>query len=263
MKRESLPSIKILGERSTGSNFLEQYLLNNFQIQTFKDGTSLTSKQRDFLRSAQPDPTRRNDLREAFRDANHFRTWKKNGGWKHAAATQKFLDGFVRPTNCTVICLIRHPASWLHSMHRNPFHALANVPTNFSAFIRAPWVCVGRDELANPFLNNPIELYRSKVSSYLWLAENYPNTIILRYEEMVLGADELHKQLSSKFTALGDRPQLPTRSTRNFGKGHHSLEEYQANARRAAYSNLSDEDRSFVIAQLDEHYLQEVYPETN
>jgi len=261
MKREPLPGIKILGERSTGTNFLEQYLRNSFRIRTFKDGTPLTSDQRGFLRSAQPDPTQRNDLREAFRDANHFRTREKNGGWKHAAATQQFLDGFARPTNCTVLCLIRHPASWLHSMHRNPFHALANVPTSFSAFIRAPWVCVGRDELDNPFLNNPIELYCNKVSSYLWLAENYPDTMILRYEDMVLCPDELHEKLCSKFSAIEDRPQLPTQSARNFGKGHHSLEEYQTKARRAAYSNFSDEDKIFVKEQLEQHYLLAVYPE--
>jgi hypothetical protein len=253
-------TIKILGERNSGTNFFELFLKQNFELNIAKNHGYLSARDRNYLEKAEPRREFKSQLREALRDNAHFRSVPNTGGWKHAAPTQRFLDEFATPRKALVLCLVRHPAVWLQSMHRNPFHALSYVSPNFSEFIRTPWACRPRDELINPFTASPLHMYLDKFAAYKWLAERHAQTMILRYEDILLAPQDAANRLTSFIPRLDGTLALPSKSARNFGVGHNNLQEYHEKARASSYDLLSKEDRDFVQEILLATELAKLYP---
>ncbi|MEM9320598.1 MAG: hypothetical protein AAGA70_16560 [Pseudomonadota bacterium] len=257
------PVVKILGERNSGTNFLARCLSENFDAKVYPGGISLSQDQRAYLRRAEPERVRRGPLREALWDANHVRDLPRTGGWKHAAATNAFLTRFARSQNALVICIVRHPAAWLAAMHRNPFHAAAHVPARFSAFLRAPWVARPRDELAQPFLDNPAVLYRVKLASYAWLAEVHEATILLRYEDILANPDAAFAPVARHLPRRSAQYTLPQEGTRAFVPGETEATGFAERARRAGYGLLAPVDAAFLSDALRGSFADTLYPFEN
>lgn len=254
--------LKILGERNTGTNFLHQIISENYNIKLFPNTSNLSKEQRNALpRSSSSEWTSRQASKEILRDDNHFLKIHENGGWKHAAVTENFVENFARPSGCAVICLVRHPASWSTSMHRNPFHGVAKVPRDYSSFLRAPWICVARDELSPSLQPSPLALYRKKIESYEYLKSVYENTAIVRYEDVLLNTDPTFSRLGLQPFQHTNKIDIPKSSSRNFGKGHLLLSGYQSKAKKPGYDQLSDQDRELILGELQGSLLLKLYPE--
>lgn len=252
-------TLKILGERNSGTNFLHSFLDTNFDAQIFPNEGHLRRWQRRYLSRFDRRPLRRS-IREAMLDENHLLAIPENGGWKHAAATNLFLTDFAQPQGCHVICLTRHPASWLYSMQRNPFHRMTPTPSDFSEFIRSPWVARSRDMLSTRFLDNPIQLLAEKLNSYHWLSTQYSRTHIVRYEDIVLDPDRIAERLSVFLKRKSRHVEVRQESARHFGTGHTTFPEYATKTQQASFNLLNEADREFVQSQLSDCSLARMYP---
>ena len=252
--------IKILGERSTGTNLLEKMLTHNFHCVSFPSSSGVLPHQRPTIpRRFESRWASRRASKEAIQDHNHHLELPEIGGWKHAAATQRFLEGFARPKSAVIICILRHPTEWLRSMHRNPFHGIAHVPRKFSDFINSPWIAASRDELGERLISSPLAMFEKKVESYVRLKEQHPQTYLVRYEDIVLHPNDTLSQLPIWEARKSESIDLPSQNARSFGRGRLDGSRYAQKASASSYDTLSDGDRQCVLDQLHGGRLLDFY----
>jgi hypothetical protein len=255
------PKVKILGERSTGTNFLGELIRQNFDCELLPNSSGVLADQLGVVPSRFAGRwSSRRATKEAIQDHNHLAELPRNGGWKHAAATRRFLEGFARPQEAIVFCLLRHPAEWLLSMHRNPFHGIGRVPKGFSEFIRSPWVAAQRDELEERLIKNPIEMVERKSNSYKWLQVNHDRAFVIRYEDVVLSPNEVFNRTPLWSVRKNSEVRLPVSKSRAFGRQDNAGMSYSEKAQRASYVLLATSDRDFVLSELADKTLMEHYP---
>lgn len=254
MGNEMLISVKILGERNSGTNFLRASLKDNFQISLFPS-TLTNSRFQKFLltRAVIPLKTRTN-MMEQMEEKWHRDQLHTTGGWKHAKITSRFIEGFFMQNECHAICTIRHPLAWARSMQNNPFNVIGDVSEDFDIFINAPWRTRLRDEMDCKVLPSLLVLWREKVSKYIEYAAQYENFHIIRYEDLLLKPEESFHQLSQFLPLKTETPQLPTRHIRPFVTNEDTKDAYLIKARTTSLSELSEKTRKPFM----EHIGQEL-----
>lgn len=249
--------LKLLGERNSGTNVLEHLLQQVPDLKLYPSLPMLTWRDLRHFRRPISALWRYEAAREETLDDWHFRDLPTTGGWKHAAPTEAFQTQFLHRHSPAVLIIVRHPASWLRSMHRNPFHALTPIPRDFSRFLRQEWLCVSRDNLPRRALPNLPALYAAKVSAYTDLLAAYPNSALIRYEDLM-------RAPANTLAALGlsapDGLSLPAEDPRAFAKAAQK-KTYVADAAAAGYDLLATDDADFVRAALANTPAAAIYPD--
>lgn len=250
--------IKILGERNSGTNFLETLLRQNVPGLALHDNIP-TLPTRDSARHPEGFFPRRSQqaAEEALLDHYHEIMLATSGGWKHAAATPRLKERFLDPTGAAVIILLRHPADWVHSMHRNPFHALGHVPKAFPDFLRQPWLTVARDELGDRLLPDLPTLLARKAKSYLWLLDTWPNSTVIRYEDLAVAPEDTLRKLG---LPLSDTFITPQTDPRGFARRNRHAASFEERAAQATHDRLDTPDRAFLRAGIAGELLETLYP---
>lgn len=258
-KDAARPLIKVMGERNSGTNFLERVLRDNFDVELAANAGGVPKE----LEAAIPGRfegrwTSRRAAREAVQDQMHDQQLPANGGWKHAAATSRLITEFARPRSATIIFLVRHPVSWAQSMHRNPFHGLGHIPKSFEQFLKTPWVLVGRDELGMGTVPSILHLLKAKVNSYAECAEQNRDCHVVRYEDVLkdpqgaLGGLGLPDPLRGSIS-------LPEENARSFGRNRLKGSDYAKKATDIGFHSLTPEIRALFAKALDRSAAAEMY----
>ena len=236
--RTSVSGIKIVGERSSGTNFASNVIQRNVDIFLFPNAPGGHDDQAHLTRRSIFNLKRRRAIQEAVRDHQHHLSVPICGGWKHAAATDRLLNEFALVKAVAILFIVRHPVAWSDSMHRNPFHSLAPVPRSYSDFIRAPWICAARDELGERLLQSPLDLYARKFESYRRFVAAHPASAIVRYEDFLEDPAKV-LQRCGLGQYLKDKPiSLPSQSARTGGRGNLDLARYRDKAASTSYTAL-------------------------
>ncbi|MGR3714968.1 MAG: hypothetical protein ACU0A6_17815 [Shimia sp.] len=250
---DSANGLKLLGERNSGTNVLEQLLQKIPDLQLYPSLPMLTW--RDVAKFSRPWRALWNyrAAHEQTLDAWHLRDLPHTGGWKHAAPDEAFRDRFLNTHRPAVLIITRHPVSWLRSMHRNPFHTLTTVPTDFSTFIRQHWLCTHRDGLQPCELPDVLALYEAKLSAYAVLLNAYDNSALIRYEDLIQDPKSFLSRLG---LPCPDDLQLPLTDPRPFATPR-STDTF-ASIVPPSFNDLPPSDRDFVrnrLAQGTAHAL--------
>lgn len=207
----SVEQIKVFGERNTGTNWLESLVMNNYDIpvihhrQIIKQKTteaeqkfieSLPKKNRIFVRE------RVNDCIFEYRAKHLF-------GWKHTAVISDGLEQHPEFKKTGFVFIVKHPYTFIKSLHKRPYHALTEVPQSVDKFITTPWPTLHRDNINQPLLSSPVELWNHKVRSYFKFLElNRENAVLFRYESLLENHELLFKSLEEKL-CLASKSRLP------------------------------------------------------
>lgn len=166
-----ITKIKIIGERCSGTNYLETLLETNYENINFNPKISgiTTSQYKHFLTD---------------------------------------FDGFD-PIDTLVICIVRDPYDWLRSLHQKPWHLVKLYNANFSEFIRGkaasyrePYVpstkydkellekkLADSNNLIESF-NTVIEMRNYKINKYL--NSTFKNIEIISYDKLVKDINIVH-----------------------------------------------------------------------
>ncbi|TCL08537.1 hypothetical protein BXY66_0574 [Shimia isoporae] len=250
--------VKLLGERNSGTNVLEHLLRQVPDLHLFPSLPMLTWRNTLGLHRPVSALWRYRAAQEETLDYWHKRALPHSGGWKHAAPTSDFHDQFLATQQPAVLVIIRHPAAWLRSMHRNPFHALTRVPTEFSAFIRHPWLCTERDGLSDRRLPDLPALYSKKLDGIARMLRTYSNSALIRFEDLQSAPVET---LSVLGLPCPPSFELPETDLRAFAKD--TLRKAETNrtvAANAGYDALSGPDAGFLKSALDGSPAMDLYP---
>lgn len=167
--------IKLYGERNTGSRYLNRLLEINLEAVCL-EGTA--PRWAALINSVSPG---KNNVLDKYFE----RTFARNLGWKHAqvrVARLLALGDAIR--NVHFVTLVKNPYSWLLSLARRPYHRKdANDAADIESLLRSEWMTVGRDN-GPPAYRDAIDLWNSKVRSYVELSGQLPTTF-LTYEALV------------------------------------------------------------------------------
>jgi len=193
----SIDTVKIYGERNTGTSYLERLLALHFDVR--------------FLRGAAPRWAYSDRFAsEATRDLYFRVTFGANLGWKHMLVPEVLP---LRP-GTLVLCLTKNPYAWLRSMYRRPFHA-KRAFKDFDDFLRGPWPTVGRDRGPASY-SDPVRLWNAKHAAYVRARQRY-GAVILAYEELLRDPEHALAALGSEHGLL-----RLTRTFRNIEGATHS-----------------------------------------
>ena len=241
----NISQLKIFGERNTGTNWLEQIILTNYDISLIHHqgiiDREITEEQRLFLNQYGEDL--RTVLRERLID-NLFESPKAKNlfGWKHSSVDYSRLSKINLFEQTGFIFIVKNPYSFLKSLHRRPYHSLVNVPNNLDEFVVSPWLTVNRDYTFEPLLKSPLELWNLKNLSYLLFMTKYKNCIVIRYEDLLEDYNLIFRLIQEKF---GIKPISKLKITNSTKNKKLKFEDYQDKYLK------SDPKQGFEVSTLD------------
>lgn len=192
---QNTATLKIYGERNTGTNYLTRLIETNLSAELLP-GTAPPAL--SHFRHLSSDE-------EKLIDGYFKWTYPFNLGWKHAAPRPLNVlsryPGYRRLSG--LIFLVRNPYSWLLSLHKNPYHQTGMASCTFEQFLRRNWLIHQRDEIGKPALN-PIQLWNRKVGSYL--EAGHASSLIIRFEDLVNEPELWTRRIADQFdSALSER----------------------------------------------------------
>jgi len=208
------PILKIYGERNTGTSYLRELIVQNFEVECLT-GSVPRRMQRLF-----PSSERASDL--------YFRvTEARNLGWKHAVAPtpERLARSRRDPNRIVFVTLSKNPYAWLLSLHRHPYHAALR-PGRFADFLCEAWPTVGRENAPSAY-PNPIVMWNQKNASYLALAD-YAMTLHCRYEDLIRDPIQFLHDFSRKHAIPSRGPAFRniTEATKRHDRGR-TFEDYR------------------------------------
>ena len=233
--------LKLFGERNTGTTWLRRLVDANLEVGTFPGAMP------EWVRRVQRVLPGTDWLRDLWFDRRGDTIF----GWKHMLVDPR-RAGFVeraRREGVGFVCIVKHPASWVLSLHNRPYDHHWGPKGDLASFVTSPWFTVRR-ERADVRYPDPIRLWNAKCAAYLELAQHVP-TVLVRYEDLVSDPeariDEIAKVFGVARRVGGFRNQ--NESTK---RDDRSFEDYQRYyAAEAWRAKLSKDVAREIAARID------------
>lgn len=168
--------------------------------------------------------------------------------WKHSAIGPMQRQALEE---VKAVILVKHPLSWAASMFRRPHHAwfLDTSATDFARFLRSPWLTVQRENSPSVF-PNLLQLWLYKVNSYVDFLHRRDgrNAMILRFEDLVRDQPSV---LSSVEQALKVGIKSSTTIDEDVKEGSRSLGDIQTYYSEERWRDIyQQDDLDFCADQL-------------
>ncbi len=230
--------IKIFGERNTGTHALRELIETNSAsrcapsvAREVDERVAKRLKRLKMLRWIGFSDERILGKREELLDAA-FENADALHSWKHCATNFETVGSLE---NVTVLFLVRHPASWLLSLFKNPYHLLPPPDGTLADFISRRRRTVARERLGEASLR-PLEIYNLKIASYLKLRSQLEasgmSSRIIRFEDNIINQPGVYEDIRNMLVDPDETFSPVVRSTKSSGK---TLEEYADYYRREAW----------------------------
>lgn len=183
--------VKVFGERGSGTNFLNRLIYANFEAEMLVAKAPVSYPEVKLLEGVVIRESAPGAAGERVADYLHDLTVPSLGGWKHACLTDQNLARFEGVDETLIICIVRHPALWIRSFHKQPYCDFFEEHDDLDKFVRTPWITRSRDELPDLVLEGPALLWRLKLESYLRQVAKRPNVRILRHEDLLTSLNQV------------------------------------------------------------------------
>ena len=198
-----IDSIKVFGERHSGTNAIGYFAGKNFNLQF---------KHYDFL------------------------------GWKHRLAPEQTEWSKFDVESCLFIFCLRNPYSWLQAMHKEPYyeHYPKIKELSFEDFLK----------FSIEDYENSIAMWNQKNASYLRMALEAPNSIIIAVEKFYNSQEKIHGNLQ-KILNKPNTPFIPMHDYVN-GRGRHDDKDIESSL---ALPNLDQSIIEIIHASLSDEIM--------
>jgi hypothetical protein len=233
--------VKILGERNTGTRYLEQLVACNLSVELLRGGVPWP-----ILRVFGPN--------EAVRDLYFRLTYRRNLGWKHAMAPSAARLQALDRAEVVFLTLTKNPYAWLLSLYRRPYHQ-PQMPETLAAFVRSPWHTVAREGHREAF-RSPVVLWNEKNRGYLALGSGVC-VRNLRYEDLVRDPETVVSEIAAQFALPRRQPQFVNVTNSTKQEAQKSFDDYQAYYLEERWRDkLDPEVVALINADLDEELMR-------
>ena len=257
----SFTSLKVFGERNTGTNFLQSFLRLNTSLKVLKGGDGgrddIKKQFKNFISKHDiKDPFAHKLVMESLLDQESTKRSQTNFGWKHAFVCPKMLSKVSGFDDVCFVFIIRNPWRFISSLHQKPYNLLPKPTADLSHFIRSPIYVNQRDRLSSRLINNPVELWNLKVRSYFEFSLAYPKqSLIVYYEDLVLSPDRFADHLRN-YCAVKEKIIVPNDSSKKHRGDTKTFAEFCEEVR--CYNPrkvLGESIFSLIAAQLDQDLI--------
>lgn len=229
--------IKIFGERNTGTNALKKVIEKN-SASVCLPGTSreidagIADKMRYWRRFERKTGLARFARWRLERQIDAvFRNIDPPRSWKHAATNFEDVRAFG---GHGIIITARHPASWMLSLYKNPYHIHGPRPASFAEFLNSRWKTVGRERLDGRTYS-PATLYETKLRNYIAFCERLDRAGIayrlLQFENFVVDQEAAFRGIADILDAPAEQFELLVESTKSSSKDASYYKDYYENER--------------------------------
>lgn len=238
--------VKILGERNTGTRYLEQLVERNLDV--------------ELLRGSVPWPILsvfgRN---EAVRDLYFQLTYRRNLGWKHAMAPAAERLQTLDIADVVFITLTKNPYAWLLSLHRHPYHHQLyhhrQLRDTLATFVQSPWLTVAREGHREAF-PNPVAMWNEKNRGYLELVDE-GCACNLRYEDLVRDPEKVLSEIAARFSLPRRPPPFVNVTVSTKDEAQKSFDDYRMYYLEERWRDkLDTEVLALINAYLDEDLMR-------
>lgn len=218
--------IKIFGERNTSTNALKKLVESNSGSRVLpsvvrENDPSFMARTWGWRKASHYAPAA---LRPFFETRFQRRIDAVFDGvapthaWKHTAT---YFDDISAFDGVPVVFNLRHPASWLLSLYKNPYENLARRPASFADFLDYDWQTAGRENLGGKSFK-PAALYAEKLASYHSLirqleARGLPYQVV-KFEDIILDQAGVFDRLRPLLQDPAAKVQLIEKSTKSSAK---------------------------------------------
>ena len=272
LPHKKLTNVKVFGERNTGTNFLNQLLTRNTDLNVLGHGNNDIPRQKlkELKQSAvrigcvdKLSPQVNRLVLNRLIDEQRKNEYLDNFGWKHARVLVDDLEMSPHKNSTLFIFLIRNPWRFVSALHRRPYNLFpAPRPgSNLSCFVESQILANERDNMPSLLVNNPVELWNEKVKSYFDCCEVLDNAIICYYENIVTAVDEFVAAISP-VCSVSKEVQIPIDSTKNDNK---TFDQYRQEV--LSYDPvkiLGDDVYSKILERIDVNVLRRtIYAPSN
>ena len=271
LPNKNLRFAKVFGERNTGTNFLNQLLKQNTNLKVLEHKSNSIPKIRlaklidrhskSRARQKEVDPALRQLVFDRLIDQQRQEEYPKNYGWKHARVLPSDLAKSKRFNSTLFIFLIRNPWRFVSALHKRPYNLFPSPPENFLDFLNSCFLANPRDCMPCNFVENPVEFWNQKVSSYQDCNKTIKNSIICYYEDIVASPTQFIHSLNPVCSTRKEIT-IPMDSTKKDDK---SFDDYRREA--LAYDpveSLGKEAYTQVLDKLDRTVLKKtIYNEAS
>lgn len=234
-------TVKLYGERNTGTNYLARLLHHNLPVELLPGSVSRRAARLQRLLPG----------REWLRDLYFRATFPRNLGWKHSAvrapAALERLPVSHHPLG--FVTLTKNPYAWLLSLHRRPQHQFHKAGLPFQAFLESPWQTVRRGN-APRTVPTPVALWNLKNRSYLQLDGWWPVAHV-RYEDLLADPAAEVERIAQVLGVPWDRSGFKNieQSTKDPGRTFASYQRYYLEERWR--EGLAPESIAIINRHLD------------
>ena len=176
--------IKIYGERNTGTNYLEQLLLLNYEVKSLK-----------YL----PD-TKVGFLLKYETCVGLFYEMNKNKflGWKHGKQKINSINKYA-DQELVVIGIIKNPYSFIKSLNKRPYHNRKRKNLDLKTFVSKGWQTIIRDNCMFKKYKTPVDLWNDKSRSLLSMSSKInKDHFLLKYEDLVSDPEKMIMDIGKK-----------------------------------------------------------------
>lgn len=199
LPERALSKVKVFGERNTGTNFLNQLLSLNTNLQVLGHGSNASSRAKlqaidqsvSRLGCAEKlTPQMRRLVLDRLIDEQRRLEYPDNYGWKHARVLVEDLDKSPHKNSTLFVFLIRNPWRFVSALHRRPYNLFPSPSSDLSSFIDSQFLANERDCMPSLLIGNPVDFWNEKVKSYFDCSDVIDNSIICYYEDLVISIEE-------------------------------------------------------------------------
>jgi len=176
--------IKILGERNSGTNYLEKLVALNLNAEIL----------RYYPRKWVGPFLRYETLLELAFELSK----KKYLGWKHGKPRVREINNFPSD-HLSIITITKNPYSYLLSLYKRPYHYRGDKWPDFRSFLDCKWNTILMDNCGLKQFDSPIYLWNEKNKAYLELKNQVNKPVInLRYEDLIENPEKIMHMISKE-----------------------------------------------------------------
>ncbi|MEO0544807.1 MAG: hypothetical protein AAFY99_13410 [Pseudomonadota bacterium] len=246
--------LKVYGERNTGTNFVEQLVLNNMPnlvALSRRPPLDLKTEPKKFPRSI------RFIVQQRIADLRRRQEIKEHINWKHAYVIVDEQRRFAHFDETFFIFIVRNPYYFISSLYRRAYDIIPKPARTKARFLRQAILLNARDNInSTATVSGPAELWSLKTQSYVKAAAEIENAVLIRYEDLVAAPDRFVVRLAEKGLALPDDYEVPRQST----KGDRlTFDDYATKAKNYDPTHdFSKQLLKYIDEQLDQRLLKDL-----
>lgn len=258
--------MKVFGERNTGTNFLNQLIAKNTDLSVLQHEKNAVTVQRleqlyenhHYLANASPQL--RNMILARLIDQQRKEEFSQNFGWKHARVEADHLLTSPRFNTTLFIFLVRNPWRFISALHKRPYNLFPSPKGSLSDFVDSSFIANERDLFPCNFVQNPVDFWNIKVSSYFDAHKSINNSFVCYYES-IMKSPEQFLHLLEPYCRVSECISVPNRSTKGDRK---TFSDYQREAELYdPRAELGDSIYHKILDKIDQNVLSQTPYKSN